>query len=117
MYGDERLGTTGKQGPGLCRVSYWQDDIVRDSEAWCRSPGKRSDVLEDLPEAHIVAAQDVTFADLTLMEGANVPVGHVVNVHDIEPRIHVGRHATRRRLNNHAARGGRLDVTGAQRRR
>ena len=80
-------------------------------------PTKPRDVLEYFSQRHVLAAQDVALARPPAMKCQEVAGGNVIDMDDVEPRIHVRGHAAGRGIEHDLTRRRGLHVAGAHRRR
>ena len=64
----------------------------------------------------VLAAQDIALADPAAFQRQHMALGHVVDMHDVQAGIDVGRHPARRGIQDHLAGRRRLDVARTDRR-
>ena len=58
--------------------------------------------------------EDVALADAATMKRQQMSGGNVIDVHDVESRVHIGRHAAGRGIEHHLTRRRGLDVARAR---
>ena len=74
----------------------------RQAEARRSTAGQVSDPAKQCGQRHVRAAENIALADLASRQRRKVAICHVVDMHEIEAGIDEGRHAARRRFDNHA---------------
>ncbi len=80
-------------------------------------PTSRAYVCQNLSQRHVLAAQNVALAGTAPVKRHQMARGNVIDVHDVEPGIDVGRHATRGGVQHHLAGGRGLHVARTDGRR
>ena len=80
-------------------------------------PTSRAISRENLPQRHVLAAEDVALARAAALERQQMSGGDVIHVHDVESRIDVGGHAAGCGVQNHLPGRRGLDVARPHRRR
>src|SRR5437870_2143237 len=70
-----------------------------------------SDNGKKLFERDVALAEDVAFADASILRCEPVPFGHVLNADDVETRIDISRDSTIEEIDNDAPRRRRFPIT------
>ncbi len=91
--------------------------MMREPEPRRPPSRRRRHHRQDRRHRQVLAAQDVALADLPALEREQVPLGHVVDMDDVEAGIDIGRHPPECGVADHPPGRRRLDVARADRRR
>ena len=83
--------------------------------AAARRPASLVDQRQQLAQRQVLAAQDVALADPPALQRQHMALRHVVDVHDVQPGIDIGRHPPGGGVADHPAGRRRLDVARADR--
>src|SRR5262245_65882724 len=79
------------------------------SQRWPAASDDVGDVREHGAETHVLPTQNIPLADATASQGGEVSRGHVVDVREIEARIHKSRHAAARAFDDEDRKSTRLN--------
>ena len=86
---------------------------VGQAEARRAPPRDGREHVEDFLQRQIAPAQDVALADATSLGGQQVAGCGIFNRHQVQARIHVGRHPAAEEIQNNPASGRRFPITRA----
>src|SRR5208283_3847554 len=116
---DGRAGLAPQQAAGdrlvdrPCQVRH----KVRQLDFWRRYTGNRAQLIQNLLQRQVLAAEDVTFAAPAFFEPRDVSEGAFANVYQIQSRLHVGREFALQKIDDDPSRRSWLHIQLAYRRR
>ena len=116
VQGDEWFAS-GDPSCRLGKVSDRKDRGARNAQARRSPAGKPRDLGKHIGERHVLAAENIAFADRAAFERRDMAFSDIVDMDQIEARIHEAGHAAARRFDDNTAGRRRPHVARPDRRR